>query len=387
MTVDRTDRGAGATGRWPLLLCALATLALLVVVAMWIGGRAAEDASASPEGATATSGVEERTVASPAETDVEPTPADDASATTDAHLEQISQAAGEDADALAAALAEVKRAAAELDQAVAVSRAHHEQIALPVRDLVLAHSEEFNQDVADVLQSTVELSVEAVDALDDEDAARSQAGIVALPHLSGDATDPAPALEAHYRPLSAEELADARTQITQEVARLMSLAEDQQEATLKVRAALQSVDETIYAALTVAEGTGSETAQALTHSSDEASTAFTLAIDRISELTAVEVHEASWEQRSVERPSVLGDAADPDEISQGGRTPSVVETLEIYLETARAARASHALHAADPVDEDPDPEPAGDPGGSGGGGAGYACYKWGLYGGYVGWCY
>lgn len=344
MTVDRTDPRAGAL-RWPVLLVTLGALALVVALGLWIGGRVAAGTSAGPEGTAASTGTDGSAAGATATTDASTTPTDRATATTDARVQHISAVAGEDADTLAAALAEVDAAAAELDRAVAIARAHHEQVAIPVRDLVVAHSEEFSQEVADVLQAVVELSVEAVRAHGEGDAEPTEPSQLpeALAHLSSVTSDHTAALEAYYRPLSEDGLIDARADVTGEVARLASLAQEHRDATSTIKAGLQSVDETVYAVLSVAQDTGAATAQTLTHSSEEASEALALAIDDIAGFTAVAVPDSTWEQRTLERPSVLVDPPGATEVA--GVAP-VVEVVETYLVTARDARSSHALHLA-----------------------------------------
>lgn len=370
MTVDRTDPGAGGTLGRPLLLAALAAAVLVVVLVVVLGlssgGRVAAGGTTAPE-----------------------VPDDAAATTTATRGLHLSTAAAEDAEALAVALAGVDEAARELDQTVSVARAHHAQVALPVRDLVVAYSEAFSQETTDALETVVQPS-------DDTDLARlAEARTVRLPYLSATtSTDHAAALEAHYRSLPEDELAQARTEVQDEVDRLVDVAQEHQDATLAIRAGVQAVDESIHAVLSVGHGTGTETARTLTHSSEEASAAFALALDRLAQLTAVELDDASWERRTLERPSLLGHVTDGVEPVEAVPVDPVVQVVETYLVTARDARASHELHSADPpadppADPDPGTEPGGDPGdgGGSGGGGGYACYRWSPYGSYLGWCY
>ena len=152
--------------------------------------------------------------------------------------------------------------------------------------------------------------------------------------------------------------------------RLADVAEEHAGATLRLRGRLESLDQALVGVLLAAEGVGSTTAQALSHSSEEASDDFAAAVAELSRLSGVQVDEASWRARSVEQPTVV---------------VGVLEAVETYLVNERAARASHELHQPVPEESsDPAPVPSED---EGSGQGARACLKWGLYGTYIGWCY
>lgn len=362
----------------PRLLGAALVLVLTVaalVAGMWVAGRTGASADADETGPTISQVADsDRSVSDPDHADT-----DAGSTQVPTPDPQVRAAAREDAEALTAAEEAVDAAAVDLDATAAILRAHHDQVSGPVLDLVTTHPEAFSAEVIDVFSIVVDgAAAQLEDPLGQnshgEHDADQQTGATAapttLPHLSPTVTDRVATLEEHYEGRGDDELEAARTEVAREVDRLAEVAEEHAGATLRLRGRLESLDQALVGVLLAAEGVGSTTAQALSHSSEEASDDFAAAVAELSRLSGVQVDEASWRARSVEQPTVV---------------VGVLEAVETYLVNERAARASHELHQPVPEESsDPAPVPSED---EGSGQGARACLKWGLYGTYIGWCY